>query len=254
MIKRDFHIHTSFCDGINTPEEMVNKAISLGLNEIGLVCHAYTPFDESYCIKRENMPEFIKTISNLKEKYKNKIKIYSGVEFDYYADMDVADFDFVIGAVHYVKKNGNYISVDESKQDFMMAIDKYYGGDVYEFCYDYYNTLGNIYSKVSPDFIAHFDLVTKFNEQSDLFDEFDDRYVKAWQTCANKLLENNAVFEVNVGGITRGYKTNPYPSKSQIDYIFNKGGKFILNSDAHSIETIGFEFDKFAKHLTCFED
>ena len=42
MIAQDFHIHTSYCDGKNTPEEMIQAAIKLNMQKIGLVCHSYT--------------------------------------------------------------------------------------------------------------------------------------------------------------------------------------------------------------------
>ncbi len=245
MIKRDFHVHTTFCDGKSTPEELVKKAISLNFSELGLVCHAYTPCDESYCIKKENVKPFIEEVNRLKEKYKGVIKVYIGVEYDYFADMEVEDFDYVIGAVHYVLKDGKYIEVDGSKEGLIKDINEYYGGDFYAFCEDYYNTLGNIYSKVTPTFIAHFDLVTKFNKLFDLFDENNARYKLAWKNSLDKLLSKNAVFEINVGGIIRGYKDTPYPSKEQIDYIINGGGKFIVNTDSHSSSTLNFDYSEF---------
>ncbi len=245
MIKRDFHVHTTFCDGKSTPEELVRKAVSLGFNEIGLVCHAYTPFDESYCIKRENVRPFIEEINRLKEKYKEQIKVYCGTEYDYYSKMPTDDFDYIIGAVHYVYKSGKYISVDESKQSLVDNIKEYYGGDFYAFCSDYYKSLGDIYSKTNPNFIAHFDLVSKFNAKGDLFDEKDQRYITAWKGCADKLLENKANFELNVGSIIRGYKDTPYPNKEQIEYLIKGGAKFIINTDCHNQEKLDFNFEKY---------
>ncbi len=247
MIKRDFHVHTTFCDGKSTPEELVKKAISLNYSELGLVCHAYTPCDESYCIKKENIKPFINEVNRLKEKYKGVIKLYLGVEYDYFADMKAEGFDYVIGAVHYVLKNGKYIEVDKSKASLVDSVNTYYNGDFYAFCEDYYNTLGDIYSKVTPSFIAHFDLVTKFNKLLDLFDENNARYKEAWKNSLDKLLSKNAVFEINVGGIIRGYKDTPYPSKEQIDYIINGGGGFVVNSDSHSVSALEFDFSKISK-------
>ncbi len=245
MIKSDLHVHTSYCDGTNTPEQLVLKAISLNLDEIGLVCHAYTPFDKNYCIKRENVLGFINEVNALKEKYKDKISVLCGTEYDYFSDMSVDGFDFVIGSVHYVYKDGHYIPVDESKDGLIADVETYYKGDFYAFCQDYYKLLGDVYSKVTPKFIAHFDLVSKFNALGDLFDETDMRYVKAWKVALDNLLSKGATFEINVGAIIRGFKQGPYPNQSQIDYVVNNGGKLILNSDAHSVDGIAFEFEKF---------
>ena len=67
---RDFHTHTIYSDGGNTPEEMVLAAIDRGLECIGFSDHSYTFFDESYCMKLEAIPEYIAEIAGLKEKYK----------------------------------------------------------------------------------------------------------------------------------------------------------------------------------------
>ena len=46
----NFHTHTTFCDGQNTPEEMVLAAIEKGFSALGFSGHGYTTFDTSYCI------------------------------------------------------------------------------------------------------------------------------------------------------------------------------------------------------------
>ena len=246
MIKQDFHVHTTYCDGKSTPEQLVEKAISLNFDRIGLVCHTYYKERKTTCILPETVKPFVEEIKFLNEKYKGQIKVYCGVEFDYFSTLDVTPFDFVIGSVHCVKKNGTYISVDSSKKELVISgVNEHYNGDYYKFCEDYFETLGDIYSKVKPDFIAHFDVVTKYNRDNILFDVNDERYVSAWKKCADKLLEKNALFEINVGGVLKKYKDEPYISKAQIDYISKRGGRFILNSDSHSVDTLTNDIDKY---------
>ena len=50
MIRTDLHVHTTYCDGKNTPEEVVLSAIEKGVERLGFSGHAYTSFDESYCM------------------------------------------------------------------------------------------------------------------------------------------------------------------------------------------------------------
>ena len=50
----DFHAHTCYCDGDNTPEEMVRSAAEKGLAAFGLSGHGYTTYDESYCMLPED--------------------------------------------------------------------------------------------------------------------------------------------------------------------------------------------------------
>lgn len=247
MVKQDFHVHTIYCDGKSTPEQLVKKAISLKYDRIGLVCHTYGERKDG-CISPETVKPFVEEIRRLNEKYKRQIKVYCGVEFDYFSTLDITPFDFIIGAVHYVYKNGKYIPVDSKKELLINGVIEHYDGDYYKLCEDYFSTLADIYSKVTPDFVAHFDLVTKYNKDSNLFDENDDRYISAWKRCADKLLEKNALFEINVGGIIRNCKKVPYPSKEQIEYIRKKGGKFILNSDSHSVDTLNNDYDKYIEN------
>ncbi|MBR6526439.1 MAG: PHP domain-containing protein [Lachnospiraceae bacterium] len=84
MIPSNYHTHTQFCDGKNSPEEIVHEAICLGCPEVGFSGHSYTFFDESYCMTQTGTQEYIAEIRALQEKYRGKIKILLGVEQDYY--------------------------------------------------------------------------------------------------------------------------------------------------------------------------
>ena len=47
----NYHTHTTFSDGKNTPEEIVNFAIEKGLKALGFSDHAFTEHDQRYCMK-----------------------------------------------------------------------------------------------------------------------------------------------------------------------------------------------------------
>ena len=79
-MKSNLHTHSTFCDGKNTPEEIVISAINKGFASVGISGHGYTEFDLRYCVK--NVAEYQNEIKRLKEKYKNEIEIYLGVEED----------------------------------------------------------------------------------------------------------------------------------------------------------------------------
>ena len=48
----DFHMHTAFCDGKNTPEEMVLRGIEMGLSVIGFSVHSPLWEDCSWVIPK----------------------------------------------------------------------------------------------------------------------------------------------------------------------------------------------------------
>ena len=116
-------------------------------------------------------------------------------------------------------------------------------------CENYFELVSHLVDKKKIDIIGHFDLLTKFNENDRIFDTTCERYKNAWLKAVDKLVEKDVFFEINTGAISRGYRTEPYPSKEIVEYIKRKGGKFVLSSDAHHANNIAFEFDKWKNLL-----
>lgn len=243
MIKTDFHIHTSFSDGVNTPEEMVKQAIKLNMQKIGFSDHSYTFFDESYCMQKQRVKEYIAEISSLKQKYNGKIKILCAVEQDYYSDYPTAEFDYVIGSVHYLKADGEYIPVDENDEILSSAIKKHYADDGLSLAECYFETVSDVVNKTNCDIIGHFDLITMLNKNGKYFDENDPRYIKAYKSAVDKLIKSGKAFEINTRAVFKGARKTPYPALGICEYIASKGGKFILSSDSHSKNELMFGFE-----------
>ena len=255
----DLHMHTTYSDGKDTPSDMLDCAVQKGLKIVGISDHSYTFFDESYCIGKNCVEEYLSMLSDLKAKC--KVTVYAGIEQDYYSTCPTDRFDYVIGSVHYIRLpiNGRpvpegcleysgyvYIPVDESPGILSRACETFYGGDIYKLIEDYYLTEGDVINRTKADIIGHFDLISKFNEDCSLFDPSDERYVKAWQKAALRLLDSGAVFEINTGAISRGVRTSPYPSAEIIEFIKENNGRFLFSSDAHSKENIAFGFEQLA--------
>ena len=112
-------------------------------------------------------------------------------------------------------------------------------------CEAYFENAGRVYEKTKCNIVGHFDLITKFNEREQLFDEDDPRYINAYKKAVDRVMKDCKVFEINTGAIGRGYRTEPYPSECIRDYIRQKGGTFLLSSDSHQKETLCFAFDQF---------
>ncbi len=241
----DLHIHSKYSDGKDSLEDIVLSAIDKGLTKIGFSDHSYTPFDESYCIKKDSIKNYVDEIAILKEKYKSKIEILSGIEQDYYSSDMKEKLDYIIGSVHYIKIDDDYIPIDETKEILLSAADKYFQGDIYSLIEKYFDTVADVVNKTNADIIGHFDLITKFNENGELFDEKNERYIRTYQQACDKLVKSNKLFEINTGAISRGYKSSPYPSQDIYTYLKNKGTQFILSSDSHCKDTLCYDFDKF---------
>jgi len=243
MIPSNYHTHTCFCDGKHTPEEVVQEAIRLGCKELGFSGHSYTPFDVSSCMSKENTVAYIDAVRAVQEKYAGQIKIYLGIEQDYHSPESTEGYDYIIGSVHYVEKDGVHLSVDESKRTQIAIVKQYYGGDFYGFAEDYYAAVSDVFRKTRCHIIGHFDLITKFNRERDLFDPGHPRYIAAARKALDALLDAPAILEVNTGAMSRGYTTEPYPTRDIISRWVSAGKEIIFSSDCHSKDHILFGYD-----------
>lgn len=240
--KQNLHTHSLFCDGKNTIEETVVEAIERGFDSIGFSSHSYTPFDESYCIKKDSTQLYLAECERVKLKYKDKIKVFCGLEQDIYSKKTLDRLDFIIGAVHYVKVENIYVSVDESADLILDAVRKYFRNDIYAFVEKYYSNVENAKKATNCDIIAHFDLVTKFSERVDLIDENNPRYVAAYEKALSKLVSDNVIFELNSGAVARGWRSSFYPSPKILNKIAELKGKITFSSDCHDKSKLDFLF------------
>ncbi len=245
ILRSNFHTHTTYCDGKSTAEETVIAAIKKGFTALGFSGHAYTPFDASECMSLKDTADYKAEIAELKKKYAGQIDIYCGLEMDYFSETDTAGFDFIIGSVHYVEKDGAFYTVDDNH--FEESVQCGYNGDYYAFAEDYFALVADIVKKTNADIIGHFDLVTKFNEGEKLFSENNPRYQSAWEKALKALIPFGKPFEINTGAMQRGYRSAPYPSVPILKKIKEYGGKVIISSDCHQADAVDFAFDEAVK-------
>lgn len=100
-----FHFHTRWSDGANTLEEMVEAALNLGYEYLGVSEHSRSAF-YAHGLDEDRVLEQKKEIERIQKKYP-KVRIFHGIESDILADgsLDYSDkflknFDFVIASVH----------------------------------------------------------------------------------------------------------------------------------------------------------
>ena len=234
----NFHTHSTFCDGKNSPEEMVLEAISQGLTVMGFSGHSNTPFDPGYCMDEEREKAYRAEVHRLQTVYGDQIRIYLGLEQDYYSAPADPSYDYVIGSVHYVKKDGNYISVDDTPEIFSQGVEKYYGGDYYSLIEDYFALEADVVRKTGCQIVGHFDLITKFTEKYPFFRQDHPRYREAALQALHSLHSQGALLEINTGAMSRGWRTDPYPADFLLEELGKLGGKVILSSDAHRREDL----------------
>ncbi len=241
----DLHTHTCFCDGKNTPEEMVQSAIAKGLKTYGISGHSHTvtiPNGRIWSMTEEGQLEYARQINELKDKYSGQIRLLLGIEVDYLSEPLNFKPDYIIGGVHAVKVGDYCFEVDDSPEIIRDAIDNYFDGDDLKFVKAYYALAADVVNKTNCDIIAHIDLITKFSEKRPLFDTSSKKYQGIVLEAVDALIEKDKIFEINTGAISRGWRTYPYPDGFILRRLVEKGARIMLNSDSHSAENIGFFF------------
>jgi len=242
MIKSNYHTHTRFSDGKNTPEEMIEAAIALGFEKIGISDHAYTSFYDGWSVPKERLTEYVRTLHRLKQVYADRIRVYVGLEQDVLADPLPEGLDYYLGSVHWIKKGDRYIEMDHSQQILRDAIRDYYGGDTDGLAEDYFALVASYADDPDVAFIGHFDLITKFDEKEPPLFLSTPRYVAAWKSAAEKLVAAGKIFEINTGAISRGKRITPYPAEPILSYLGELGAKVIICSDCHTADALDCAF------------
>ncbi len=247
MFKSNCHTHTSYCDGKNTAREMVEAAIEKGFVSLGFSGHSPMKEHNEWTMSAEGVKQYIAEITALKEEYKDKIDILCGIELDAdYADVKPDMFDYVIGSVHQFRKEGTVYDVDYSADILRKATDEFFDGSFIEMSRCYFNTLADFVIGTRVDVVGHIDLITKFNLDTPLFDEANERYRQIIYSAIDRILaaKPDILFEVNTGAMFRVGKKTPYPAEFILRYIRTKGGKITLTSDSHAACSIDFAFEE----------
>ncbi len=236
MIRQDLHTHSDYDDGHGSLLEVVEAAERKGLVSIGLSGHTPMHFENDWTMTEEGYEQYLKEVPAVIEKMRGRIEVLMGIEYDALCDIDYSLFDYVIGSAHYVVKDGVPLSIDETLAISEQAVAAF--GDADALAESYFETVGNFADNDEIDIVGHFDLITKFNEQKYLFDTASPVYRAAARRAMEKLVAAGKIFEINAGAMTRGYRTEPYPSRELLGELYELGGRIILSSDAHSPESV----------------
>lgn len=241
MVTTNFHTHTVYCDGKDTPEEMVLAAIGKGFTALGFSGHSYYKLEADVSMPIEREVAYNREIEELKKKYADKIQIFRGIELDYFSGVSNITYDYIIGSVHRVFKDGVHCSVDYSAEVSKQVVDTVYGGDFDGFAEDYFEVVSHVVEKTNADIIGHIDLISKYSETNGYGQS--PRFLAAAERAVEKLVSYGKPFEINTGAMSRGARSIPYPTKEILTMIYQKGGKIMISSDCHNKDYLDHGFD-----------
>ena len=242
----DYHVHTSFSDDSEYPmEEVIKKAISLGINEIcftehvdyGVKVDVNSGKEEDYLSNKRvsncNYTDYIKEFERCKEIYESKIVLKLGIEFGiqthtinkFQRDFDKFNFDFVILSCHQV----------DDKEFFIFKFQE--GKTQEEYNKRYYQELLNVIKKYKDySVLGHLDLIKRYDKAGNYsFENVKDLITE----ILKEVIKDGKGIEVNTSNFR--YKLPDLtPSRDILKLYKELGGTVIsLGSDSHREEHLG---------------
>lgn len=250
----NFHTHSTWCDGKDAPEAMVEAALAKGFSALGFSSHAAFPVDDGCAMTPEKGPAYAAEIRSLAAKYAGRIRILLGVEADYIPGRTAPEreryarlgLDYMIGSIHYVvAPDGGTVPVDDTPEALMSGIREHFAGDARRYVEAYFRQEREMVAKFDFDILGHPDLVRKFNAKAPYFDEDADWYRAEVLRTAAAIADSGKIVEVNTGAIARGWLDDAYPSAGFRAALRARGTRFVLSSDAHAAAGLDAAFDRF---------
>ena len=254
-MKANYHTHTTWCDGKDSPRAVIESAIAKGFDAIGFSSHSMLPGRYlEWALTPEKAPRYAAEIRALAGEYASRISVLCGVEADWlvgeaepsYAAYSCISPDYIIGSVHFVRGvDGEIVCVDKSPQSMEDGVRDHFGDDVKAFVLAYFAAVRDSLA-FDFDIVGHPDLVRKFNAGNRYFDESADWYKEELVRTADAIASSGKIVEVNTGAISRGWLDDAYPSPFFRAMLRERGARFLLSADSHAADTIDCAFDRFA--------
>lgn len=234
---QNLHTHSTFCDGKNTLEEMVEAALACGFHSLGFSKHSYMPFSDYFSFTKEEAEEnarrYRAEAARLKEAYGGRIALFCAEEVEMFSEVDKKDYDYLIGSVHYLKLGDRYVGFDRDAKTVERIVREDFGGNGMAFVRSYYEHLAQLPTHGSFDIVGHFDIHLKLNETVRFVDETSEEYLSLAFEALHALKGKIPFAEINTGAIARGYRSVPYPALPILTEMKRLGFGILFTSDCH---------------------
>ena len=242
------HTHSTMCDGKNTLAEMAAAAFAAGAVSFGASGHSHTPLPEDKgCVLPADMSAYRAEVLRLREEYAGRMDVLLGIELDNCADVTAEGFDYWIGSAHRLRgPDGRWYTVDWDAETLAACCETAFGGDGLAMAERYYGEVRRM-AAMGPAILGHIDLVTKFCENTPLFDQASPRYRSAALEALHAADPRSTLLEINTGAMSRGYRKTPYPALFLLEEWRRMGGRIILTADAHSASAVVYGYDQAAE-------
>lgn len=234
----DYHTHTPLCrHAEGWPVDLARAAVERGLGELGFADHnpMPEPFDD-WRMLIEELPRYLDAVAEARAAFP-QLNIKLGLECDFLPGQEkwierlagMAEWDFLIGSVHYLPAGWE---VDNPKY-----LSRHTHRAAPEMWEQYWSTLAQCIRSGLFDFIAHPDLPKKFgvSPEGDL-----RRY---YEPAIEALADTGLAYEINTAGLRKPC-AEQYPAARFLELAHSAGVPLLINSDAHHPTEVGADFDR----------
>lgn len=235
-MKADYHVHSYYSDDSQCPmEDMVIKAIAIGLDEIAFTDHV------DYGVKTDlncSYEAYFEEIKSMRKKYGKQITIRAGIEFgvqmhtisEFRSDAQNYDFDFIILSNHQVDNKefwNNAFQQGKTQQEFQKA---------------YYDAILNVVMNYKDySVLGHLDMIKRY----DTFGDYpDEKIIDTVEKILRRVIADGKGIELNTSCYKYGLK-DLTPSRRILQLYHDLGGKILtLGSDTHETVHLGDHIDE----------
>lgn len=263
-----YHNHTTFSDGANTLEEMVDQAIKIGYTEMGISDHlivhknidqslswpimTYKSCSDIYLKDfKSNLSSYQKHCDKIRKMSKEKgIKLYVGFEVDFFTYdgwleelkefLSQLDYDYLVSGNHFFSsENGEEVFLIHKSTPQLISQER-----LMELIKIHFNNICKSIDSGLYAFVAHLDYVRKVGDQYFSAQRYWD------DICAvlAVLQKHGIATEISTKGLRKS--GDYYPSVMILQEIAKRNIKMVISDDAHRIEELGYDF---AKAEECLE-
>ena len=233
----DYHMHTIWSGhATGTMEEYVQRAVELGLPEMGFSPHLPMPIpiNEKVCVSEQDMPVLLEEFHRLRKAYAGTIPIRLGGECDFLPGCEKriermkSDYalEYIIGSVHFI---GGW-AFDHPRYAWEFedrSVDQVYR--------EYFGLVEQAAKSRLFDVIGHLDLPKKFGHRP------PGGCVEIARKAIEALAAAGMAFEINTAG-----KDKPvgefYPSPDLAAECRRAGLSLVFGSDSHAPAEVGRYF------------
>ncbi|WP_028551286.1 histidinol-phosphatase [Paenibacillus sp. UNC451MF] len=243
-MKIDYHTHHDRCGHAQgSLRDMIESAIRLGLDQIGLSDHS--PFfnrEEDHPVPGMTMAKsefalYVEEMVRLRDEYRGRIDVRLGVESDYFHGWAEEygriyagyPLDYIMGSVHYLNGNGFHVFSPKLWKQEGLQIEKTYSS--------YIRLIQEAARCGQFDILGHMDAVKGLNILP------EGNLHELWDVTARIIADADIAVEINSSGLRKPCGSW-FPSIEIIERLVSLKVPLTFGSDAHAPEQLAYELQR----------